>query len=43
MYKSVDSLHHYNLVVIIGTALNVASEKAKNYTWYIKGHDKLLG
>jgi hypothetical protein len=41
MYKSVDSLHHYNLVVL-SYGLNVASEKAKNYTWYIKGMTNVI-
>ena len=41
MYKSVDSLHHYDLVVL-SYGLNVASEKAKNYTWYIKGMTNVI-
>jgi hypothetical protein len=41
MYKSVDSLHHYNLIVL-SYGLNVASEKAKNYTWYIKGMTNVI-
>ena len=36
MYHDLDSIHHYDLVVL-SYGLNVASEKAKNYTWYIRG------
>jgi hypothetical protein len=35
MYRDADSLHHYDLVVL-SYGLNVASEKAKNYDWYVK-------
>lgn len=35
MYKSLDSLHHYDLVVL-AYGLNVASDKAKDYNWYIR-------
>ena len=41
MYRSVDSLHHYDLVVM-SYGLNVASEKAKNYDWYIKSMNKVI-
>ena len=41
MYKSVDSLHHYDLIVL-SYGLNVASEKAKNYKWYIKGMSNVI-
>ena len=36
MYHDIDSMNHYDMVVL-AYGLNVASEKAKNYTWYIKG------
>ena len=41
MYKSIDSLHHYDLVVM-SYGLNVASERAKNYDWYVKGMNKVI-
>lgn len=41
MYKAADSLHHYDLVVL-SYGLNVASEKAKNYNWYIKGMTNVI-
>lgn len=41
MYAALDTLHHYNLVVL-SYGLNVASEKAKNYDWYVKGMTKVI-
>jgi len=41
MYKAADSLHHYNLIVL-SYGLNVASEKAKNYLWYVKGMTNVI-
>jgi len=41
MYKKADELHHYDLVVL-SYGLNVASEKAKNYKWYIKGMSNVI-
>ena len=41
MYKDVDALHHYDLVVL-SYGLNVASEKAKNYDWYVKGMTNVI-
>ena len=35
MYRDLDSLHHYDLVVL-SYGLNVANEKAKNYDWYVR-------
>jgi hypothetical protein len=35
MYRNFDELHHYDLVVM-QYGLNVASEKAKNYDWYVR-------
>ena len=41
MYKDLDSIHHYDLVVL-SYGLNVASEKAKNYDWYVKGMNNVI-
>ena len=41
MYKDLDSIHHYDLVVL-SYGLNVASEKAKNYDWYVKGMTNVI-
>jgi len=41
LYRQMDELHHYNLVVM-SYGLNVASEKAKNYDWYIKSMNKVI-
>ncbi len=41
MYRAADSLHHYDLVVL-SYGLNVASEKAKNYDWYIKSMNNVI-
>ncbi|HWB62567.1 MAG TPA: hypothetical protein VG603_03580 [Chitinophagales bacterium] len=41
MYRDFDALHHYDLV-ILSYGLNVASEKAKNYYWYVKGMSKVI-
>ena len=41
LYRDFDSLHHYDLVVM-AYGLNVASQKAKNYTWYVRGMQKTI-
>ena len=41
MYKRIDSLNHYDLVVL-SYGLNVASEKAKNYDWYVTGMGRVI-
>ncbi len=41
MYAAFEAQHHYDLVVL-DYGLNVASEKAKNYDWYIRGMNKVL-
>ncbi|MDB5281652.1 MAG: hypothetical protein JWO06_727 [Bacteroidota bacterium] len=41
MYRYFYSLNHYDLVVL-AYGLNVANEKAKSYTWYIKGMNQTI-
>lgn len=41
MYRNFDSIHPYKLVVL-AYGLNVASDKAENYDWYIKSMNKVL-
>ncbi|MBS1612705.1 MAG: hypothetical protein JST49_07800 [Bacteroidetes bacterium] len=41
MYRNFDSIHPYKLVVL-AYGLNVASDKAENYDWYIRSMNKVI-
>lgn len=41
MYRNFDSIHPYKLVVL-AYGLNVASDKAVNYDWYIRSMNKVI-